>query len=74
MTLDLTELELTILPINNAQVLPGTHRSGNISLPAQSVTYQFRVSASSSSGLTANEGEMSSVSPNATIFVPEQGK
>ena len=47
--------------------------SGNITLRAHNITYQFQVSASTSYGQNLNEGELSSVTSNATIFVAEQG-
>ena len=55
------------------QSFPSTVTSGNITLSNYSISYQFQVSASTSYGQVANEGELSPISANATIFVPEPG-
>ena len=55
------------------QVFPGSARSGIITLVDHSITYQFRVSASVMLAQTFNEGELSVVTPSATLFVPEPG-
>ena len=55
------------------QVFPGYARAGNITLVDHSVTYQFRVSASVAVDQTFNEGDLSTVTINSTLFVPEPG-
>ena len=63
----------SLMLVTFAQVFPGTLTSGNITLRVHSITYQFRVSASTSYGQSPNEGELSSITSEATIFVAEQG-
>ena len=58
----------------NSQVFPGSARAGNITLEDHSVTYQFRVSASIMVGQSLNEGELSFITANTDVFIPEPGK
>ena len=56
------------------QVFPSTSTVGNISLTEHSITYQFQVSASVTVGQTSNEGDLSPLSPNTTVFIPRPGR
>ena len=55
------------------QVFPGTAMAGNVTLKDHSVIYRVRVSAAIMSDKDINEGDLSSFTDNATIFVPEPG-
>ena len=55
------------------KVFPGSARAGNITLVGHSITYQFHVSASVIVDQTPNEGELSAITVNTTLFVPEPG-
>ena len=55
------------------KVFPSTITTGNASLIEHSITYQFQVSASINSGGTPNEGELSALSANTTLFIPMPG-
>lgn len=54
-------------------MFPGSARAGNVTLEDHSVTYQFRVSAAVMVGQNINEGELSAVTANTTLFIPEPG-
>ena len=47
--------------------------AGNVTLVDHSVTYQFRVSAAIMSDGNINEGDLSSITTNTTLFVPMPG-
>jgi hypothetical protein len=55
------------------QAFPGRTRAGNITLVVHSITYQFRVSAAVSYDQTYNEGDLSPVGVNTSLFVPKPG-
>jgi hypothetical protein len=55
------------------QVFPGSAMAGNVTLVDHSVTYQFRVSAAIIASGDINEGELSTITINTTLFVPEPG-
>ena len=55
------------------QVFPGSARAGNVTLVDHSVTYQFRVSAATIESGDINEGELSAITINTTLFVPKPG-
>ena len=59
--------------MNLLKVFPSTITSGNVSLIEYSTTYQFQVSASTNFGQIPNEGDLSSVTANTSIFVPMPG-
>ena len=47
--------------------------SGIVTVPEQSVTYQFQVSASVYIAREENEGNLSFAIPDSTVHVPEAG-
>jgi hypothetical protein len=47
--------------------------AGNVTLVDHSVTYQFRVSAAIIASGDINEGELSAITINTTLFIPEPG-
>ena len=55
------------------QVFPGTAMAGNVTLKDHSLIYRVRVSAAIMSDQDINEGDLSSFTDDATIFVPEPG-
>ena len=56
------------------QLFPGSARAGNVTLTDDSVTYQFQMTASTFLGREENEGNLSTITPESTIFVPERGR
>ena len=54
-------------------MFPGSVTAGNVTLVDHSVTYQFRVSAAVSVDGNLNEGELSAITANTTLFVPQPG-
>ena len=57
-----------------SQLFPGSATAGNVTLTDDSVTYQFQVTASTFVGRVENEGNLSTITPESTIFVPERGR
>ena len=56
------------------QLFPASARAGNITLTDDSVTYQFQMTASTFMGREENEGNLSTITPESTIFIPERGR
>ena len=54
-------------------MFPGSATAGNVTLVDHSVTYQFRVSAAVMVDGNINEGELSAITINTTLFVPKPG-
>ena len=59
------------LPIS--QHFPASATAGNVTLTDHSVTYQFQMTASTFLGRVENEGNLSTITPESTVFVPESG-
>ena len=55
------------------KVFPSIITSGNVSVVDHSITYQFQVSASTNFDGTPNEGELSTITANTTLFIPMPG-
>ena len=60
-------------PYLPAQVFPGSATAGNVTLVDHSLTYQFRVSAAVIVSGDINEGDLSAININTTLFVPRPG-
>ena len=54
-------------------MFPGSATAGNVTLVDHSLTYQFRVSAAVMVDGNINEGELSAITINTTLFVPKPG-
>ena len=58
-----------------SQIFPASATAGNVTLTDDAVTYQFQMTASTFLGGGAeNEGNLSIITPESTVFVPEQGR
>ena len=51
----------------------GPFGAANITVPAPSFTYVFQVSASNNVNGIENEGDLSEVTANSTVFIPIPG-
>ena len=54
-------------------MFPASARAGNITVVNHSITYEFRVSVSTIFNGMIDDGELSSVTINNTLFIPEPG-
>ena len=57
-----------------SQHFPGNATAGNVLLNNHSVTYQFQMTASTFLRTVENEGNLSTITPQSTIIVPEPGR
>ena len=56
-----------------SQHFPASATAGNVTLNDYSATYQFQMTASTFLGRVENEGNLSTITPESTVFVPEPG-
>ena len=62
-----------ILNPSISQHFPASATARNVTLTDHSVIYQFQMTASTFLGRVESEGNLSTITPEFTVFVPEPG-